>query len=78
MSGQQDDDLSFATSKVNEAYEAVSNQICIIFQLKHRNLDILEAEKYLEGLCRELRTWQEYRAIISYRDGLKTSLLERV
>ena len=76
MVGQQEDDLSFATLKVNSAYEAVSNQICIVFQLKQRGLDIVEAEKYLENLCRELRTWQEYRAIISYRNGLRTSLLE--
>lgn len=78
MFGQQEDDLGFATLKVNEAYEAVSNQICIVFQMKHRGIDIVEAERYLASLCRELRTWQEYRAIISYRNGLKSAVLKQV
>jgi hypothetical protein len=46
--------------------------------MKHRGINIVEAERYLASLCRESRTWHEYRAIISYRNGLKTALLEQV
>lgn len=65
-----DDEIDFANHKVTAASEAVSNQIALIFRLKQCGLDVGSGERDLDGLCNELRNWQQYRTLLFIRRGM--------
>lgn len=59
-----DEAVAFADTKVSEAFDAVSNQITLIFLLSNKNIRFSSAQSQLDALNDDLRQWRSYRNLL--------------
>ncbi|MFC3692666.1 hypothetical protein [Chenggangzhangella methanolivorans] len=70
MTHHIDEEIAFAERKVEQAADAVSNQIHLVFRLKTKGIDLSGAEDRLRDLNLELRQWKEYKTLLFIRKGM--------
>ena len=68
------DTRAFADLKVAQAFEALSNQIVLVFRLKSRGIDASAIERQVFERERDLRQWQEYSTLLAIRKRMLNSI----
>ena len=64
------DEISFADCKIEEASNAVSDHIALMFRLQRSGIELPGAQERLSYLQSDLRQWKEFRTLALIRRGM--------